>query len=227
MRVTWRPSPGVAFSHAASASTATDGPVRRRTEAQHVGVIVFAREVRRRHVVHDRGANAGNLVGGHGDPDARATDRDAEVALARGDASTHGGAEVGIVDRIGAVVGAEVERVVAPVGERLGQQRSSGQIQRDLSRGRYASTQPYLRNRRSARSRQYFRGDRCASNSRARRRRPNHRTTRYGRDLRQPQASARPDGRGPRARRTRLRRLGDAREHRRDRRGLLLHVAHE
>ena len=41
-------------------------------EAHDVGMVVPAGQAGGRHVVHDRGADAGDLVGGHGDPVARA-----------------------------------------------------------------------------------------------------------------------------------------------------------
>ena len=43
----------------------------RASEAEHVGVVVLAREVRRRHVVHVRGANARDLLAAIDDADAR------------------------------------------------------------------------------------------------------------------------------------------------------------
>ena len=67
--------------------------------------------------MHDGGADAGHLVGGHRDAVARAADADAEVDRPAGHRSTHCGAIIRVVDRGGGVVGAEVGDVVPEAGQ--------------------------------------------------------------------------------------------------------------
>jgi hypothetical protein len=86
-------------------------------KAQHVGVIMFAGEMRRRNVVHERRAYARNFVRGHGDSYARATNHYPEVGVARGDTLADRGAKVGVVHRILGVRGAQINNDVAPIAE--------------------------------------------------------------------------------------------------------------
>jgi 23S rRNA (cytosine1962-C5)-methyltransferase len=53
-----------------------------RTDSQHVGIVVLARQARRIEIVAQRGAHAGNLVGGHLFPLAAPADHDAAVGPA-------------------------------------------------------------------------------------------------------------------------------------------------
>ena len=50
-------------------------------EGQHVGVVVFAGEARGHYVMGEGGANARDFVGGDGNADAGASDRDAQIGL--------------------------------------------------------------------------------------------------------------------------------------------------
>lgn len=67
------------------------------TEGKDVSVVVFAREARGIHVMGERGANAGNFVGGDGNANARAANGDAQIRLLRNYAFGHGFAIVRIV----------------------------------------------------------------------------------------------------------------------------------
>ena len=81
-------------------------------EAHHVGVVVLLGQRRRRHVVDHRGADAGDLVGGHGDAEAGPTDAHTEFDGTAGHRPADRLAVVGIVDRDSAVVGPEIGDIV-------------------------------------------------------------------------------------------------------------------
>ena len=67
-------------------------------QAHDVGVVVPSGQAGGRHVVHDGRPDAGDLVGGHGDPVSRAADADTQVHVAPGHGTTHRGAEERVVD---------------------------------------------------------------------------------------------------------------------------------
>jgi hypothetical protein len=70
------------------------------TEGQDVRVVVLASELGGDDVVGQGGADAGDFVGGDGNPNARASHDDSQIILLRGNALAHRLAEVGIVHRV-------------------------------------------------------------------------------------------------------------------------------
>ena len=81
-------------------------------EADDVAVVVLAAELGKLHGLDGRGADAGDLVGGHGNAQAGAADDDTAVSVAASHHAAHLVAKVGVVD---AVVrgGAKVDDLVA------------------------------------------------------------------------------------------------------------------
>ncbi len=68
-------------------------------EDRHVGVVVQAGVLRRRIVVQQRRAHAGELVGRDRHPEARAANQHAGVRRPFGDAAGHRRREIGVIDR--------------------------------------------------------------------------------------------------------------------------------
>jgi hypothetical protein len=92
-----------------------------RTQAQYVGVVVFAREARRRGVVHQCGANARHLVRGDRDTNAAATHRDTKVRVTTDDTLSDLRAIIGVIDRIHRVSGAHVNDLMSPLSQSIDQ----------------------------------------------------------------------------------------------------------
>ena len=89
------------------------GPHHAAPEAQDVRVVVLAGQGGRRHIVHHRRPDAGNLVGCHRDADPRPAGTDTQLSQAVGDRPPYGGTEVGIVHPQLGVVGTQVRDLVA------------------------------------------------------------------------------------------------------------------
>lgn len=66
-------------------------------KGEDVGVVMFAGELGGEDIVGQRSADAGDFVGGDGNPDARAADSDTQIGLFRSNAFAHGFAEIRIV----------------------------------------------------------------------------------------------------------------------------------
>ncbi len=66
-------------------------------EAQDVRMVVLAGEGGRRHIVHHRRPDTGDLVGRHGDADPRPAGTDAQLSPAPRHGPPDGGTEVGVV----------------------------------------------------------------------------------------------------------------------------------
>jgi len=92
-------------------------------QRQHVGIVVLAAQAGGGLVVAEGGANAGGAVDGNGDADAGAADDAAAVGLAGGHRLGHRLAEIGIVDRGGRILGAEIQHLVSGSTQLLGQLR--------------------------------------------------------------------------------------------------------
>ena len=78
---------------------------------EHVGVVVGTGQARREEVVAQRGAHAVHLVGGQLLALPAAAEHDAELGVAVAHRAADGGAELRVVDAVGAV-GAEIDHVV-------------------------------------------------------------------------------------------------------------------
>ncbi len=60
-----------------------------RSNAKYIGIMLLATQARHFNVVHQRGADAGNLVGGHAQTEAGAIDDHARIGLAQGNGAGH------------------------------------------------------------------------------------------------------------------------------------------
>jgi len=91
------------------------------TEAGDVGMVVLAGQGGGRHIVDDGGPDAGDLVGRHGDADARATGAHTQFGLTGDHRPPHRRPEVRVVDRHGGIKRAQVGDVM-PTLRQLGLQ---------------------------------------------------------------------------------------------------------
>src|SRR6267142_6459389 len=82
-------------------------------EGEDVGVVVFAGELGGDDIVGQGAADAGDFVGGDGNPNARAADSDTEISFLRSNAFAYGFAKIRIVHGVlgaGALVVDQVSR---------------------------------------------------------------------------------------------------------------------
>lgn len=120
-------------------------------QRQHIRIVVLTTETRRRLVDDGRGADAGNLVGGHRHADARTAEEQSTIELAACNGARDGLGEVGIINGLDALRSEIPVRNSALVEElsNLGFQVDAGMIgaERDAHARQYSQTPSAFRAR--------------------------------------------------------------------------------